>query len=268
LRLAEIYQKQDEVDASLKKFLKVADVYHVRDNTRRVEEIYHKILNLAPMDVVVRKKLIELYEERGEFDDALAQYQILADAHYQLAQINKALTTYQTALDLVDRAQNPLKWQVRLLHRIADIYMQRVDWLNAKNIYEKIVRLVPDDTQAAQYLIDLYFKLNQKSHAQAMLHRVAAIFAEQGQPEKMIHFLKALVQLRPRENSLRQQLAARYEQAGMRAEAIEQYDMLGELQLEAGLRDDAVKTIKKILSLNPDDPDGYNQLLSKIMQGI
>ncbi len=268
LRLAEIYQKQDEVNASLKKFLKVADVYHVRDNTRRVEEIYHKILNLAPMDVVVRKKLIELYEERGEFDDALAQYQILADAHYQLAQINKALTTYQTALDLVDRAQNPLKWQVRLLYRIADIYMQRVDWLNAKNIYERIVRLLPDDTQATQYLIDLYFKLNQKSQAQTMLHRVATIFDEQGQPQKMIHFLENLVQLKPREDSLRQQLAMRYEQAGMRTEAIEQYDMLGELQLEAGLRDDAVKTIKKILSLNPDDPDGYNQLLSKIMQGI
>lgn len=268
LRLAEIYHKQDETESSLEKYLKVADVYYVRGNMRRVEEIYYKILDLAPMDITVRTKLIELYKERDNIDEALTQYQILADAHYQLAQINQALETYQTALDLVDRAQNPLKWRVDLLHHIADIYMQRVDWLSAKNIYEQIVRIVPDDIQAAQYLIDLYFKLNQKPYAQAMLQRVAAIYAEQGQPENMTNFLKNLLQLRPRENSLRQQLAARYEKSNMQKEAIEQYDMLGELQLEAGLRDDAVRTIKKILSLNPDDPAGYNKLLTKIMQGI
>ncbi len=38
-------------------------------------------------------------------------------------------------------------------------------------------------------------------------------------------------------------------------------DTLGELQLEAGRKEDAKETLRTIISLQPDEVEGYTQLL-------
>lgn len=264
LRLAEIYRQQDAIENSIRKYLAVADVYQARGQSFRVEEIYHQVLKIAPMDMTVRQKLVELYTTRGDIESALEQYQILADVHYQLAQIEESLNVYQTALQLADRTQNPTLWKTNFLRHIADIYMQRVEWTNALRIYEQLAQLAPDDEDSIQTLIDLYLKLNQKPRALALLNQMENTFKKNEQPQAWHAFLLKMIERRPREMMLRQKMAAYLAEAGNRSEAIEQYDLLGELQLEAGLRDDAVRTIKQILQLGPDNPDGYRQLLKKI----
>ncbi len=268
LRLAEIYRRQDAVENSIRKYLAVAEVYQARGQMYRVEEIYHQVLKVAPMDLTVRQKLVELYISRGEVDSALEQYQILADVHYQLAQIEQALQVYQSALQIAEQASDPVYWKTSFLRHTADIYMQRVEWSNALKVYEQLVKLVPDDEEGIQSLIDLYFKLNQKTRALALLNRMEALFKQQQRPEAWHAFLQQMIDRRPREMILRQKMAAHLAETGKRQEAIEQYDLLGELQLEAGLRDDAVRTIKQILQLEPDNPDGYRQLLQKIETDI
>ncbi len=268
LRLAEIYRSQDTIEDSIQKYLTVSDVYRVRGQPHRVEEIYRQVLTIAPMDLTVRQKLVELYVSRGNIDAALEQHQLLADVYYQLAQIGQALETYQSALELSTQSSAPVQWKTMFLRRIADIYVQRVEWTNALRVYEQLVQLVPEDEEAVQSLIDLYFKLNQKSRALAMLNRVEALFKQQNRTGAWIPFLQNMINLRPREMMLRQKFAAFLAETGDRQNAIEQYDLLGELQIEAGLRDDAVRTIKKILRLGPENPTGYRQLLEKIQQGI
>ena len=49
--------------------------------------------------------------------------------------------------------------------------------------------------------------------------------------------------------SLRQRLAVAYAQNDMKHEAIAEYDALGEMQMENGLRDQAVQTIQAIINL-------------------
>jgi hypothetical protein len=53
----------------------------------------------------------------------------------------------------------------------------------------------------------------------------------------------------------------------MAREAIAEYDALGEMQLEAGLREEAAQTIQTIISLEPDDIEGYRRLYSQIKGG-
>jgi hypothetical protein len=67
--------------------------------------------------------------------------------------------------------------------------------------------------------------------------------------------------------AIRQRLAVAYVQNGMKKEAIAEYDALGEIQLEHGYRDQAIQTIQAILNLGPEDPEGYERLLSKIKGG-
>ena len=53
----------------------------------------------------------------------------------------------------------------------------------------------------------------------------------------------------------------------MNREAIAEYDALGEMQMENGLRDQAVQTIQAIINLGPDDVEGYQRLLGQISGG-
>jgi tetratricopeptide (TPR) repeat protein len=220
------------------------------------------------MDVTVRSRLVELYIDQNDFDAALEQYKVLADAYYQLAQVRKALETYQEALQLTSRSSRARNWQRDILYSMGDIYNQRVNWAKAVETFEQLVKLAPDDDRAILQLVGLYFKLNHPQKAVAALDRLMALYVKQQKQAKILKILQDLIELHPQDLTLNEKLATFYAQMGMNKQALDQYNKLGELQLEAGLRDDAARTIETIIRLGPDDPDGYKQLLSQIRGGI
>ena len=86
----------------------------------------------------------------------------------------------------------------------------------------------------------------------------------QGQTQPALAHWREAVRLQPQQMSLRARLARAYIDQEMREEAIGELDALGELQLDAGLRDQAATTIRYIISLKPKNVEAYRQLLSRI----
>ena len=263
VRLADILLKQEKTDQAITKYLYVAKVYEMRDLPDQVINIYQKILRLAPMDVTVRSKLIDLYISLHNAEQALDQYLVLADSYYQLAQVDRALEKYNEALRLAAAAPNTQTWRVEILKRMGDIYNQRFDWNRATAAYEELIKIAPDNERAQRELIDLYYKQNKTQQAVTILDKLLAIYQRQS-PTKALELLKELASIRPEEMALRQRLAVAFVQNGMNRQAIAEYDALGEMQLEHGLRDQAVQTIQTILNLKPEDAEGYQRLLAQI----
>lgn len=266
-RLADIFLKQEHTEEAITKYLVVSDVYQMRGDFQQAIDIYQKVLRLAPMDVRVRAKLIDLLIMRGEADQALEQYLILADVHYQLAQVDQALEKYGEALHLAPSSANETGWKVDILHRMGDIYNQRVDWAQATTAYESIVAVAPNDERAQLELVDLHYKQGQSDKALQSLDALLGIYQSTGKTQKILAVLQEAVQTRPEEMGLRARLAAAYAQQGMTKQAIAEYDALGEMQLEAGLREEAARTIQTIINLGPDDVEGYRRLFSQIGGG-
>jgi tetratricopeptide (TPR) repeat protein len=267
VRLADVFLKQEHNVEAITKYLVVSDVYQMRGESQQAINIYQKVLRLAPMDVKVRAKLIELLIMRGEADQALEQYLVLADVYYQLAQVDRALERYGEALRLTPSSANETGWKVDILHRMGDIYNQRVDWAQATMAYESIVALAPDDERAQLALVDLYYKQGQNEKALQSLDTLLGIYQSAGKTQKILAVLQEAVQTRPEEMGLRARLAAAYARQGMARQAIAEYDALGEMQLEAGLREEAAGTIQTIISLGPDDVEGYRRLYAQIRGG-
>jgi tetratricopeptide (TPR) repeat protein len=267
VRLADILLKQKHTEEAITKYLAVADVYQMRGTPQQAINIYHKILRLAPMDVKVRAKLVEMLITRGEVDQALDQYLILADAYYQLAQVDRALEKYNEALRLAPSSANETTWKVDILHRMGDIYSQRVDWTRATKAYESIAAAAPDDERAQVALVDLYYKQDQRDKALQSLDALLGLYQNAGKTQKILAVLQEAVQTRPEEMGLRARLAAAYAQQGLTKQAIAEYDALGEMQLEAGLHEEAARTIQTIIKLGPDDVEGYRNLYSQIKGG-
>ncbi len=265
-RLADILLKQEHTDEAVNKYLYIARVYLMRNQPDQAVNIYQKILRLAPMDVTVRAKLIELYIAHQSTEQALEQYITLADSYYQLAQVDRALEKYNEALRLAANSPNSNTWKADILNRMGDIYNQRFDWARATTAFEELLKLNPNDERTQRQLIDLYFKQNKVNQATKTLDGLLAIYQKYN-PLKALELLKELTSLYRDDMSLRQRLAVAYAQNGRNREAIKEYDVLGEMQLENGMRNQAVQTIQAILNLEPDDIEGYRRLLAQISGG-
>jgi tetratricopeptide (TPR) repeat protein len=266
-QMGELLLRMGKVDHAVSKFLTLADLYQVRGNPSQAMAMYERALNVAPMDVAVREKLIDLLISHGEIDRALEQYLVLADTYYQMAQFDRAREKYNKALRLAPRGSPERRWGVRILHRIADIDVQRADWRRAVSTYEEIRNLAPDDERSRLTLMDLYERFGQPARSIMELDALLKALRDSGKKQKIIPVLHEIVQERPAEIPIRTRLAQAYLDARDVQGALEQLDVLGELQLQAGRTQDAIRTVQTILRLNPADAVSYQQLLQQLQTG-
>lgn len=264
LRLAEIFVQDGRTDDAVAKYEAVVNLYLVREETRLAIGVYKRVLQLMPMDVVARARLIDLLISFGEIDQALEQYIALADAYFQLAQVDKAMEKYTEAMRLAPRASDEQGWRVRLLRQMADVQLRRANWREARQLYQRLLPLAPDDDRARLSLIDLNYKLGQGKLADREVVAMLEHYRSEGISDRALALLQEAVRLHPQQMALRARLARAYIDAGMREEAIAELDTLGELQLDAGLREQAMATVRFIISLKPGNVEAYRQLLSQI----
>lgn len=265
-RLADILLEQDLTHVAVDKYLAIANVYEIRRQTEQAVGVFKKILKISPLDTAVRHKLIDVQLSRNKIEPALENYVALADSYYQLAQIDKALETYDEVLQLASKASNPNQWQAKVYTQKGEIYNQRLDWSQALNYFEQAYKLDPKNEQTCRQLVDLYYKQNRTSQAIRVLDGLLKEYYQE-RPDKAVEFMKELVVINPEDIFLRQRLAISYVKAGHKTEAITEYDALAEMQFTQGMRDQAVQTLQTILRLRPENPEGYQQVIDQIKSG-
>ena len=256
--------REGRVRQAINKYNAVAKTYLVRGENDRAASILTEVLEMAPLDIAVRKSLIEMLESEERWDEALDQYIDLADTHHQLGNFEMAQDTFGSAERLASRVSAPIEKVVRIKHRIADIDQMRLDMRKAQKTYEDIIRISPDDERAQRMMIDIHYRQNNQVEAIKRLDQLLSLYAKNKQANRISQLLEELVTLYPNDAGLRSRLAAIYRQLGRKADAIKQLDALGELQLDAGLHQDAINTIRQIISLNPDGLDDYKRLLGQL----
>jgi tetratricopeptide (TPR) repeat protein len=263
-RIGQILLERNNVPEAMSKYNLVAEVYRMRGDDDRAMEILQEALKIAPMDVVLHKSLIELLEQREKWDAVLNQYVDLADAYYQLADLDAARTTYQTAIQIAQRVGADDQQVMQIMHRLGEIDVNRLDLRQAMRTYEQIRKVDPNDDRARRALVDLNYRLNDPISAVRELDGLLRIYARDRKAGQIIRVLEEQVTRYPKDMALRSRLAAVYRQTGNVARAVEQLDALAELQLESGLHNDAMVTIRRIITLNPDHVQDYQRLLQQL----
>ena len=263
-QMAQILVAMGKVDEAVSKFVVIADTYLMRGNAHSSMSTYQQALKLAPMDTAVRTKLIDLFISHGEIDKALEHFLILADSYYHLAQMDRAREIYQEGLKLAPRGDPEKRWKVRILHKIGDIDMQRVDWKRAIEAYEQIREIAPDDERARLTLMDLYYRFNQSDAAIAELDNLLQVYRESNKIQRIFAILEDAVNGRPDDIPLRTRLAQAHLDTGNVDQALVNLDKLGDLQAEAGRLEDARATIRVIIALNPPNVADYHQILDQL----
>jgi tetratricopeptide (TPR) repeat protein len=266
-RIGRILLERDNIQSAISKFNMVAKTYLIRGDRDRAAQILQDSIKVAPMDISLHQSLIELLENEEDWDGVLDQYVNLADAYYQLADMESARNTYQSAIQLARRVEAPQAKIVHILHRIGDIDVSRLDLRQAMRTYEEIRRLDPEDERARRSLVDINYRLGDQVSAVRELDGLLRLYAKQHRADRIIQVLEEQVTRYNKDMALRSRLAAVYRQTGRNDKAVEHLDALAELQLEAGMHNDALVTIQRIVALNPPHADDYRRLLHQLSGG-
>jgi tetratricopeptide (TPR) repeat protein len=264
VRMAEIMMREGRVRQAINKYNMVARSYLVRDEKERAASILTEVLETAPLDISIRQSLIELLETENRLDEAVDQYSELARTYSQLGNFDMSRETYNIAERMGKKIGAPVEKMVLIKHRIAEMDELRADMRRAQKAYEDIIEMSPTDELAYRKLIDIYFGQGNQVEGMRKLDQLLEVYAKSRQVNRILQVLEELVKLYPKDMGLRSRLSGIYSRLNRGAEAIEQLDALGELQLEAGLHREAVTTIKQIIRLKPANINDYKRLLGQL----
>jgi len=252
---------------AIAKYTVVAQSYSARGEVLQASKLLRRIIQLSPMDLGARNRLIDQLIARGQVDDAVHEYLELAAIHYRLAELDMARKTYTIALRLVQQGNASRDWNTHILQRMADIDLQRLDWKQALRVYEQIRTLDSDDDSARKQIIELNLRMVQPDKALSELENYINHLESQNKNDLAITFLEELIKEHENEPLLKRTLAAQLHQMGRTAEAVSLLDVLGEVLVEKGDREGAIDVINQIVLMNPQNVDEYRQLLNQLRSG-
>jgi tetratricopeptide (TPR) repeat protein len=262
--IGDLLIRENHTQEAIAKFSAVAQAYSVRGEAAQAAKMLKRVVQLAPMDMNARSKLIDQLVARGQVDEAIREYLELADIYYRLAELDMTRKTYTTALRVVQQSNADRQWNVHILQRMADIDMQRLDWKQAIRVYEQIRTLRPDDENTRKNIIELSLRMGQPAQANAELESYLSFLQNSNHGDQGVKFIEGLLEERPDDSVLRRALAQQYQQAGRIEDAVAQLDSLAESMLDVGKNEEAIVVINQILLMNPPNAEQYRQLLIQL----
>lgn len=264
--MGEMLAQSGDIEGGVAKFQVVSRSYAARGEMQQAIQFARKVVELAPTDLSARTKLIEQLLAFGQVENAIDEYVQLAEVYYSLADLAMARKTYMDAFKAAQQANLDRSSKIRLLHRIADIDLQSLDWRQALRILEQIRTLQPEDKDARLQIIQLSFRLNQEQQALAELDNYLAYLTSNARTHQALTFMEKLVEEYPDSIPVRRRYVDNLVNAGRVSDAINQLDAMGEALLQSGDRAGAIQAIESIIALSPPNREEYLKLLSELRQ--
>jgi tetratricopeptide (TPR) repeat protein len=267
IQIGELLLQEGFAQEAVDKFMLVAELYNLRGETSQAVNQLVRLVQMAPMDLTVRGKLIEFLVANGREAEAIQQYMDLADIYYHLAELDMARNTYTSALRLAQQSKVDRSWTKQLLFKIADIDMQRLDWRQAVRVFEQIRTIEPMDPSARLQLVDLNFRMGGDALAYTEIDNYTSLLENSNKRKLAIEFMNKLVAERPEKMELRKRLSDLYVRNGQVDMAVEHLDAIADAYLTTGNRQAAMNMLLTIIALNPPQVAEYQYALSQLRSG-
>jgi tetratricopeptide (TPR) repeat protein len=266
--IGDLLIQENRIPEAVLKYSIVAKSYNIRGEVNRAISLLRRVSELAPTDLDARNNLIELLIARGKAPEAIQEFTKLAETYYSLADLTMARKTYSRAFRFAQQANVDRDTKVKLMHRMADIDMQSLDWRSALRVFEQIRTLDPEDSKARDMLFELNLRLDQSNQAMTELDNYINYLISVNRSAEALDYLNSKILENQNQPALNQRLAEVYRLLGRKDEAINQLVLAKELFVQAGNRKAAIETVMAILAINPDNISVYQRMLVELQAEI
>ena len=265
--IGDLLVQENHIPEAVLKYSIVAKSYSIRGETNRAISLLKRVSELAPMDLDARNNLIEFLTARGKTTETIQEYLKLADTYFNLADLASARKAYSQALRFAQQSNVDRDTKVNIMHRMADIDMQSLEWRNAIRVFEQIRVLDPDDIKSRDLLFDVNLRLGQQSQAMAELDNYLNHLISLSRTSDALEYLNAKILEYQNQPALYQRLAELYRLTGRKEDAINQLEIAKEMYMQSGNHQATIETINAILALNPVNASAYQRMLIELKAG-
>ena len=262
--IGDLLVSANQIPSAIQKFNVISRAYSVRGDSARSIEMLRRVIDMSPMDLEYRSNLIDHFIATKQSKAVVEELIKMAELQYSLADLNEARKTYTRALQYIQKSSLGEQWRVRLLHRVADIDIQRLNWRQALTLFEQIISIRPDDLDANHKLIDLNFRLGEHSQAVSGMEEYVQALNDESRGKDVITFLEKLEADWPQQAPLKRLLAEQYQSEGRTKDTLRALEETVQILMESGDRSDAAELIQKFIIRNPDEASKYRHLLSRV----
>ncbi len=231
--------------------IKTAYSYYQKGDWDRAIEEYHKLVDLDPKDLNVHNMLADIYAKKGDAQEALQQYDLVAQGYDQKNQVDKVLQVYRRMLKLVPN-------DVELLNAVknlADKYLDRArqaeeeDPVKAVEIYRSILKAEPGRSDTYFQLARLLTKTGQKFEAVELLTTLLSSLDPETQKGRLVDVLQVITDLDPLNIEAREKMIALFTQAGQTPAAVKGLQDLIEIYISKNEFSKAQDAAQKAIEL-------------------
>ncbi|MEI8130961.1 MAG: tetratricopeptide repeat protein [Leptolinea sp.] len=265
--IATMMVKRDRIDAAIEKYILVARKYELTGDTNQAVRVLTQAQQLAPTNLTVRNRLIELLFSLERRDDAVRQYMDLAETYYRLADLDKARATYLNVLRLSQKGETNRTWNIEILKRVADIDLQRMDWREGLRIFDQIRGLDPEDMETRSSLVELNYRLGRDAAAISELDSAVTMFDKLNKIPIALRMLSSLIAIRPDNTDLKSRLLAVSRRVKNMSDAISLLDSYADEMIENGNKIGAIVHLETIILLGPPNTMEYRKVLEQLRNG-
>jgi len=231
--------------------IKTAYSYYQKGDWDRAIEEYHKLADLDPKDLNVHNMLADIYAKKGDVQEALQQYDLVAQGFDQKNQVDKVLQVYKRMLKLVPNDPELLT----AVKNLIDKYLSRANQLEAEDpgkaaeIYRFILKTEPTRADAHFQLARLLAKNGQKFEAVESLMNLVANLDPETQTGRLVEVLQVITELDPLNIEAREKMIALFIQAKQTAAAVKGLQDLIEIYISKNELLQAQEAAQKAIGL-------------------
>jgi len=256
----------DKKKEAIYQYILLAGLYTSQGKANEVVDIYERMLEIDPWDLLTHTKLAEAYAVLNIKNKAIDEYLVIADLYLKKKLWNNAIETYEK-IRSIDPEYLDARMKLSELYMksgmsgksiseilmIVDVYIAQDEPDCAMEMVQKVIGAEPEYVSAREKLVEIYLKKGLKDKAIAEYENLSEILLKKNHVEKTILVYEKLLELDPKRCSIYYKLAGLYEKNGKIDNATGKYILLAAIFAEEGEYDRAIEAYENVLRLDSNN---------------
>jgi len=226
---------------------------------------YEKILSIEKGNLDIYQKIIDVYNLLGNEDKLRSKYMELGNLYRDSNMYDSALDIYQRLISLDSNdvearekmadillTQDKKKEAIYQYISVANMYTSKGQIKEVVDIYQKMLKIEPEELLTHTKLAETYAQLNMKDKAIQEYLLIAEIYLNKKLWQNAIDSYEAITRLAPDHLDAHLKLSQLYMQHGMSSKAIEANLLTIDIYLNQEKLDQAMEMAQNIIGAEPE----------------